>query len=63
MQANTLTLCNVKGIIDKHSTPTPMYKWLMKECPFNNNVEYEFWFCHDDVKHCVSGNKKQYVLD
>ena len=44
MQANTRTLCNVKGIIDKHSTPTPMYKWLMKECPFNNNVEYEFWF-------------------
>ena len=28
-----------------------------------NNVEYEFWFCPDDIKHCVSGRKKKYVLD
>ena len=25
-------------------------------------MEYEFWFCHDDIKRCVTGNKK-YVLD
>ena len=27
-----------------------------------NNVEYECWFCHGDVKCCVSGSKKKYVL-
>jgi hypothetical protein len=24
---------------------------------------YEFWFCPDDIKHCVSASKKKYVLD
>ena len=25
--------------------------------------EYKFWFCPDDIKHCVSGSKNKYVLD
>ena len=25
-------------------------------------MEYEFWFCPDNIKRCVSGNKKKYVL-
>jgi hypothetical protein len=28
-----------------------------------NNVEYEFWTCHDDIKGCVKGNKKKYMVD
>ena len=28
-----------------------------------NNEEYEFWFCPDDIKCCVSGSMKKYVLD
>ena len=28
-----------------------------------NNGEYEFWFCHDDIKCYVSGSMKKYVLD
>ena len=26
-------------------------------------MEYEFWYCFDDIKHFVSGRKKKYVLD
>ena len=28
-----------------------------------NNKEYKFWFCPHDIKGCVSGTKKKYVLD
>ena len=62
MQANTWTLRNAKIKPGKHGTLAPMYKGL-KKYRSTNNVEYEFWFCHDDIKRCVSGNKKKYVLD
>ena len=35
----------------------------MKEFRSPNNVEYEFWFCPNDIKCCVSDNTKKYVLD
>ena len=63
MQANTGSLCNAKVGTSKHGTLAPTYKGLKKEYHSTNNVEYEFWFCHDDIKRCVSGNKKMYVLD
>ena len=63
MQANTNILCNVKVGTDKHSTPAPTYKGLKKEYCSTNNVEYKFWFCPDDIKRYVSGNKKKYALD
>ena len=63
MQANTCTLYNVKVRTGKHGIPTPTYKRLKKEYRSTNNVEYKFWFCPDDIKHCVSGNKKKHVLD
>ena len=43
--------------------PTPTYKGLKKEFHSTNNVEYEFRFCPNNIKCCVSGNKKKYVLD
>jgi hypothetical protein len=46
-----------------HGTPAPTYKGLKKEYRSTNIMEYEFWFCHDDIKRCVSGSKKKYVLD
>ena len=56
-------MCNVKVGTSKHGTPIPMYKRLRKEFLSPNNVEYESWFFPDDIKHCVNGNKKKYVLD
>ena len=43
--------------------PAPTYKGLKKGFCSTNNVEYEFWFCHDVIKRCVSATKKKYVLD
>ena len=53
MQANIGTLCNAKVGTDKHGTHALMYKGLKKK--------YEFLFCLDNIKHCVSGNKKKSV--
>lgn len=40
-----------------------MYKGMKKEFRFTNNVEYEYWFCRDDIKCCVNGSKKKYVME
>ena len=63
LQAITGTMCNAKVGSNKHDTPAPRYKGLKKEICSTNNVEYEFWFYPDDIKHCISGTKKIYVLD
>ena len=63
LQAITGTMCNAKVETGKHGTPAPTYKGLRKEFRSPNNVEYEFWFCHNDIKRCVSGSNKKYVLD
>ena len=46
----------------KHGNFTPIYK-VMKEYRSTNNVEDRFWFYPHDIKYCVSGNTKKYVLD
>ena len=56
-------MCNVKVGIGKHGTHASTYKRLMKEFRSHNNGEYEFWFCPDDIKRCVSGSMNKYVLD
>ena len=63
LQAITSTMCNAKVGSNKHDTPAPTYKGFKKEFCSTINVEYEFWFCHDDTKRCISGTKKKYVLD
>ena len=63
MQANIGTLYNAKVKIAKHGTLAPTYNGLNKEYCSTNNVEYDFWFGLDDIKHCVNGSKKKYVLD
>jgi hypothetical protein len=56
-------MCIAKVGSRKYDTPAPTYKGLKKQFRSTNNVEYEFWFCLDDIKRCVSGTKKNYVLD
>lgn len=52
------TLCNAKVETSKYNTPSPTYKELMKEYLSTNNVKHNFWFCTDDFKRCINGNKK-----
>ena len=63
MQANTMTLCNAKLRIGKHDIPTLTHKRIKKKFRSVNNVEYEFWFCRDDIKCCISATKKKYMLN
>jgi hypothetical protein len=63
LQTITGTMCNAKIGTGKYDTPAPTYKGLMKEFCSPNNVEYEFWFCPNDIKCCVNGIKNKYVLD
>ena len=63
MQARTCSLCNAKADIGNHGTLASTYKGLKKEFHPTNNVEHKFWFCPDDIKRCVGGNKEKYVLE
>lgn len=63
MQTNTWTLCNSKVGIGKHGTSAPMYKETKKKFLSTNNVQQVFWFFLDNIKCCVNGNKKKYVMD
>jgi hypothetical protein len=63
MQANTWTLCNAKFVTNKHGIHALAYKGIKRESCSTNNVEYKFWYCHNYIKRCVSGNKNHYVLD
>jgi hypothetical protein len=63
MQANTMTLCSAKVKIGKHDIPTLTHKMIKNKFRSINNVEYEFWFCRDDIKRCISATKKKYVLN
>ena len=61
IQANTCFLCNAKMNIGKHGTRTPTYKGLKKEFHSTNNVEHKFWFCPNDIKRCLIGNRKKSI--
>lgn len=63
LRVNIEILYNAKVGTGSHGTHAPMYKGMKKEFHFTNNVEYEYWFCCDDIKCCVSGSKKKYVID
>ena len=57
MQPHTRILCMPKSHTCKHDIPSPIYKGLKKKFHSTNNVEHKFWFCHDDIKRCMSVNK------
>lgn len=61
--ANTRSLGNAEVGTSQNDNPTLIYKRWKNEFSYTNNVEYEFSFCNDDIKQCVSGNKKNYVVD
>lgn len=63
MQACTCTWRNAEVDIGNHGTLASTYKGLKKKFHSTNNVEHECWFCPDDIKRCVGGNREKYVLD
>ena len=63
MQAHTNAKCDTRVAKGSHGTPTATYFGKKKDYHTKKSVEVDFWFCTDDIKHCVSGNKKAWVLD
>ena len=63
MQANTNAKCDTRVARGSHGTPAPTYFGKKRDYHTKKSVEVDFWFCADDIKRCVSGNKKPWVLD
>ena len=58
LQANTNAKCDTRVARGSHGTPTPTYFGKKRNYHTKKSVEVDFWFCADDIKRCVSGNKK-----
>ena len=43
--------------------PAPTYFGKKKNYHTKKSVEVDFWFCADDIKRCVFGNNKAWILD
>ena len=64
MQAITGTLWSASKVrIGKHCTSAPTYKEMKNKLSSTNNVEHGFQFCNDDIKHCGSRNKNEYLME
>ena len=63
LQANTNAKCDTRVARGSHGTPAPTYFGKKRDYHTKKSVEVDFWFCVDDIKRCVSGNKKPWVLD
>ena len=49
IEVNTNSFCNAKVGTSKYGIVAPTYKGLKKEFRSINNVEYEFWFCPNNI--------------
>jgi hypothetical protein len=56
MQGNSLTPTNDRPLFDVNIQ-------AYGEVPFNQQCGAWIWFCHDDIKHYVSGNQIEYVMN
>ena len=63
LQANTNAKCDTRVARRSHGIPAPTYFSKKRDYHTKKSVEVDFWFCDDDIKRCVSGNKKAWVLD
>ena len=63
LQANTNAKCDTRVARGSHGTPAPTYFGKKRDYHTKKSIEVGFWFCADDIKRCVSGNKKSWVLD
>ena len=63
LQANTNAKCDTRVARGLHGTPAPTYFGKKRDYHTKKSVEVDFWFCTDDIKRCVSGNKKAWILD
>ena len=63
MQVNTRTLCNAKAGTGKHGTPISHVQKIEERIPLHQQCRSTSLVLPNDIKRCVSENKKKYVLD
>ena len=58
-QAKTKKKCTAKIIQDNKSTAAPTYRGMMDNYKKNKQERMQFFFCNDDIEHCVKGTKRK----
>ena len=62
-QATTNVKCTARIAKGSKGTPSPTYRGRRTEYGGNKEIVTDFWFCLDDIEHCVKGSKRSWVLD
>jgi hypothetical protein len=61
------TATNVKYIAriakGSKSTPAPTYRGRKTQYGSTKKIVTDFWFCPDNIEHCIKGTKRSWVLD
>ena len=61
-QAVTKKKCTVRIVRNNVATAAPTYAGLIVNYKKNYNDVMQFFFYNDDIKHCVKGTKKKWVI-
>ena len=61
-QAVTKKKCTARIVQNNVPTATPTYTGLMVNYKKNRNNVMQFFFCNDDIKRCVKGTKRKWVI-
>ena len=62
-QVVTNVKCNARITKGSKGTPTPIYRGRRTKYGGNKEIVTNFWFCLDDIEHCVKGSKCSWILD
>ena len=61
-QAVTKKKCTARIVRNNVATAAPTYTGLMVNYKKNHNDVMQFFFCNDDIEHCVKGTKRKWVI-
>ena len=61
-QAVTKKKCTARIVRNNVATAAPTYTGLMVNYKKNRNDVMQFFFCNDDIKRCVKGKKRKWVI-
>ena len=60
-QAITKKKCEAKIVQGNKPTAAPTYTGVMQNAHKKRPERMEFFFCNDDIEHCVKGTKRKWV--
>jgi hypothetical protein len=60
-QAITKKNCKAKIVQGNTATAAPTYTGIMEHHQKKTDKVMEFFFCNDDIEHCIKGTKRRWV--